>query len=74
MSIHSSLRGHRGSGVKHRNVLSREERLVKLSGDGRWNDGKSLFALPKVRSIKIAVKKKKKEADDASGADAKKKK
>ncbi|GHT05196.1 hypothetical protein FACS1894139_08600 [Planctomycetales bacterium] len=72
MSIHSSLRAVSGGGIKHRNVLSREERLVKLSGDGRWNEGKSLFALAKVRSIKVAVKKKKKATED-EGADKKKK-
>ena len=72
MSIHSSLRGGGAGGVKHRNVLSRIERMAKLTEDGRWNESKSMFALPKVRSIKMAVKKKKKEADDAA-APAKKK-
>ncbi len=65
MSIHSSFRSS-GSATKHRNVLTRLERLEKLEEAGRWNtadDG--LFGLPKVRSIKVAMKKKKKkDADD----------
>ena len=67
MSIHSSLRGGRAGGLKHRNVLTRIERMEKLTEDGRWNENaNSMFALPKVRSIKVAVKKKKKEADDSA--------
>ncbi len=63
MSIHSSLR--MGSGmVKHRNVLSRSERLERLEQHGRWNREKSVLGLPKVRSIKMAVKKKKKDEED----------
>lgn len=60
MSIHSSFRTS-GSSVKHRNVLTRLERLEKLEAAGRWNNADDgLFGLPKVRSIKIAMKKKKK--------------
>lgn len=64
MSIHSSFRTG-GSSAKHRNVLSRLERLEKLEAAGRWNpadDG--LFGMPKVRSIKVAMKKKKKKKDE----------
>lgn len=64
MSIHSSFRSGSASG-KHRNVLSRLERLEKLEEAGKWNpadDG--LFGLPKVRSIKVAMKKKKKKKDE----------
>ena len=57
MSIHKSLAaGHRDA--KHRNVLSREERMAKLEGEGRWDETKSIFGLPKVRSIKVAAVKK----------------
>ena len=64
MSIHSSFRSS-GSAAKHRNVLTRLERLEKLEEANRWNpteDG--LFGLPKVRSIKVAMKKKKKKKDE----------
>lgn len=67
MSIHSSFRSS-STGGQHRNVLSRLERLEKLEADGKWKaDGaeKGLFGLPKVRSIKITMKKKrKKDAED----------
>lgn len=64
MSIHSSLRAG-SSMTKHRNVLTRVERLEKLQDDGRWSpeDG-NVTGLPKVRSIKAAVKKKKKKTEE----------
>lgn len=64
MSIHSSFRTGGGSG-KHRNVLTRLERLEKLEAAGKWNESEQgLFGLPKVRSIKVAMKKKKKKTDE----------
>lgn len=64
MSIHSSFRSS-GNATKHRNVLTRLERLEKLEAAERWNPAEdSLFGLPKVRSIKVAMKKKKKKTDD----------
>lgn len=64
MSIHSSFRTS-GSAAKHRNVLSRLERLEKLEDAGRWNSAdEGLFGMPKVRSIKVAMKKKKKKKDE----------
>lgn len=70
MSIHSSLKLGRGS-TKHRNVLSRVERLEKLEEDGRWAKCGSILGIPKVRSIKVVLKKKKK-AGDEGGKDGKK--
>lgn len=65
MSIHSSFRSS-AAGGQHRNVLSRLERLEKLEAAGAWKaDEAGLFGLPKVRSIKIVMrKKKKKDAGD----------
>ena len=62
MSIHSSLKLGAGLG-KHRNVLTRVERLGALEADGRWNKEKSILGIPKVRSIKVTLKKKKKSDD-----------
>ena len=62
MSIHSSLKTGAGM-AKHRNVLTREERLQKLAEDGRWDNKKSVLGIPKVRSIKVVMKKKKKTAE-----------
>lgn len=64
MSIHSSLRCKSNS-TGHRNVLTREERLQKLTEEGRWNpEEDSLLGVPKVRSIKVIMKKKKKKKDE----------
>lgn len=64
VSIHSSFRSS-GSAAKHRNVLTRLERLEKLEAAGRWNaDEQGLFGMPKVRSVKVAMKKKKKKTDE----------
>ncbi len=64
MSIHSSFRTG-GSASKHRNVLTRLERLEKLEAAERWNSAEDgLFGMPKVRSIKVAMKKKKKKGEE----------
>ncbi len=70
MSIHSSFHSS-GNAAKHRNVLSRLERLEKLETAGRWSTAdQGLFGLPKVRSITVAMKKKKKKDEEAEGAEA----
>ncbi len=69
MSQHSSLKA-RGFGVKHRNVLKRFERIKKLKADGRWQDVMSPFGLPKIKSVKIKVKKIKAEAKTDAAAPA----
>ena len=64
MSIHKSL----SSGdrlKKHRNVLTRDERLVRLEKKGRWKEGDSVLGLPKVRNIKVVARKKAKEKEKA---------
>ena len=61
MSVHSSLRS-RGKGRQHRSVLKRFERIRKLAAEDKWNEDKhSVFGLPKVRMIKVVVKKQKAE-------------
>ena len=52
--------------VRHRNVLTRAERLVKLGEEERWNDSKSPYGLPKVAHRKMAVAKAEK-AEAAEG-------
>lgn len=47
MSIDRSLK-LRGSLSRHRNVLSRAERIEKLTEEERWQDGDSVTGLPKV--------------------------
>ena len=58
MSVHKSLRTG-GSLAKHRNVLTRAERIKILEEGGNWRDGQnSVLGLRKVKSIKVAAKKK----------------
>jgi small basic protein (TIGR04137 family) len=56
---------------RSRNVLSREERILTLVEQERWQDGQSPFGLPKVRVLKSAIgkkKKKKEEGDDKAAS------
>lgn len=70
MSIHSSLKQKSGALNQHRNVLTRAERVAKLTELEKFDSAKNTaLGLPKVRSIKAAVAKKpKKEAAAAEGA------
>ena len=65
MTIDKSLKIQRGL-IKNRNVLTRVERIAKLLENDRWQEGDSMFGLPKVRVEKVSLKKKKKvkKADD----------
>ena len=70
MTIDRSLRVRKGM-MSNRNVLKRAERLEKLKETERWQEGDSIFGLPKVKIQKVALKRKKKvkkvdEADEAA--------
>src|SRR5438045_1634788 len=68
MSLDRSLKGANAL-VRHRNVLTRTERLEKLTEDEKWNDKKSVFGLPKVAHRKMeAVKAVKEEAAESGAA------
>jgi small basic protein (TIGR04137 family) len=47
MSIDRSLK-IKGALSRHRNVLTRAERIAKLKDEEKWNEGDSLLGLPKV--------------------------
>jgi small basic protein (TIGR04137 family) len=66
MSLDRSLKSA-NSLIRHRNVLTRAERLLKLAEDDKWNDSKSVFGLPKVEHRKADVGKTAKE-ETAEGA------
>ena len=71
MSIDRSLKSADAL-TRHRNVLTREERLVVLAEDEKWEEGKdSVFGLPKVAHRKASVGKKIKKTaqDDAEAAE-----
>jgi small basic protein (TIGR04137 family) len=69
MTLDKSLRS-KSRLSRARNVLKREERILQLKAQDRWEDGQSPLGLPKVRVIKTVVgkkkKKKAKEEDEAA--------
>jgi len=62
----------KGTLLRRRSVLTREERLKLLEQQERWEPGQSVFGLPKVstRSRKVRAKKKKAEPTQAAEAAA----
>ncbi|MBM4038741.1 MAG: small basic protein [Planctomycetes bacterium] len=71
MSLHKSLVS-KAALKRHRNVLSRAERVKRMMDDETWQEGRSVFALPKVklRRVKAGGKHKKAEKAAAPGAEA----
>ena len=66
MSLDRSLKGANAL-VRHRNVLTRGERLERLKDEEKWNESKSPYGLPKVANRKLAIAKAEKE-ETAEGA------
>lgn len=72
MTIDKSLKVKLGL-VRARSVLTRAERLEKLKDADRWTEGDPVFGLPKVRVMKVSLKKKKKvkkEGEEEAEAEA----
>ncbi|HIJ54307.1 MAG TPA: small basic protein [Planctomycetes bacterium] len=76
MSIDRSLK-IRGALKRHRNVLTRAERIEKLKDEERWSEESSLLGLPKVAHRKSHAGRKEKAAqakeaatEAAAGAEA----
>ncbi len=55
MSIDKSLIT-KGKLTRHRNVLTRPERIKVLTNENLWKDGRSVFGLPKVKTLKVRKK------------------
>ncbi len=72
MSIHSSLRSNKNAAGALRNVLKRHERVRHLMTQGLWTEGRSMLGLPKIKQLKMKVRKaaKEKEAPAAENAPA----
>ncbi|MDB5322085.1 MAG: superphylum signature protein, partial [Phycisphaerales bacterium] len=66
MSLDRSLKAA-NSLTRHRNVLTRAERLTRLSEQDKWTEAKSVYGLPKVANRKAAVIKTEK-AETVEGA------
>lgn len=66
MSLHPSLKTSK-AGKKHRTVLKRYERLTALKEKGILKEDDSVFGMPKLKIIKIKVKKEIKEEKPKEG-------
>ena len=66
MSIDRSLKSSQGL-TRHRNVLSRAERIKKLADEEKWDDSQSIFGLPKVANRNLRVGKKTKQKEEVAG-------
>ena len=67
MSIDRSLK-LRDALVRHRNVLTRAERIDRLKDEDKWEDDRSVMGLPKVSHRKTRAKKAEKKEVAAEGA------
>ncbi|HYE20011.1 MAG TPA: small basic protein [Tepidisphaeraceae bacterium] len=66
MSLDRSLKAA-NSLIRHRNVLTRGERLIRLAEAEKWNESKPVLGLPKVANRKMAIAKAEK-TETAEGA------
>ena len=68
MSIHPSL-AISGSDKKQRSVLKRTERIRMMLEKGQWKEGDKVYGLPKIKTVRIKIKKEKAEktAETATG-------
>ena len=69
MSIDRSLR-IRGALSRHRNVLTRAERIQRLKDEERWSQDDSVLGLPKVAHRKSHAGRKEKAAAKEAAAEA----
>jgi small basic protein (TIGR04137 family) len=58
MAIHPSLRMS-DKDTKQRTVLKRTERLKTMMQSSKWKEGDSVFGLPKIKTVRIKIKKEK---------------
>ncbi len=65
MTLDRSLKVRAGA-IKSRNVLTRAERIAQLKKLEKFNEDENVVGMPKVRVMKVSLKKKKKvkKADD----------
>ena len=68
MSIDRSLKV-KNALTRHRNVLTRAERIEKLQVEEKWQDGDQVLGLPKVANRKVAAGKGKEPKEKKEGAE-----
>ena len=71
MSIHPSL-AISESDKKQRSVLKRSERIRMMMEKGDWKEGDKVYGLPKLKTVRIRIKKEKVEkvADETAAGGA----
>lgn len=70
MSIHPSLASS-DKDKKQRSVLKRTERIRTMMEKNQWKEGDKVFGLPKIKTVRIKIKKEKieKAAEAVTGAE-----
>jgi small basic protein (TIGR04137 family) len=65
MSVHPSL-NISDKDKKQRSVLKRTERLRTMMEKGQWKEGDKVYGLPKIKTVRIKIKKEKVEKVEAA--------
>ncbi len=68
MSIHPSL-SISDKDKKQRSVLKRTERIRSMMEKGQWKEGDNIYRLPKIKTIRIKIKKEKAEKAETTTAE-----
>jgi small basic protein (TIGR04137 family) len=68
MSIHPSL-NISDKDKKARSVLKRSERLRMMMEKGSWKEGEDVYGLPKIKTVRIKIKKEKAEKAETTAAE-----
>ena len=68
MSQHPSFKGG-AKHARHRSVLKRGERIKALEKEGKWQEDRSIFSLPKLKIMKFKIKKEKPAEATAEGVE-----
>jgi len=66
MSMHPSLKATE-KGKKQRSVLKRIERVKSMMEKEKWKEGDDFYHLPKIKTIRIKIKKEKAEKTAEAG-------
>ncbi len=66
MSLDKSLKS-KSALARHRNVLTRAERIDRLKDEVRWEEGTSPFGLPKIVNRKVSAGAKEKKVKEGEG-------
>jgi small basic protein (TIGR04137 family) len=65
MSIHPSL-ALKDKDKKARSVMKRGERIRMMMEKGQWKEGDDVYKLPKIKTIRIKIKKEKAEKTETA--------